>query len=123
MLNNNIFTFNGKYYHQISGLAMGSRIAPVIAIVMLDRIERQVLQAHSYLAIKLFRRYFDDCFLLIDEKTDPSDILCRFNYSHASIKFEVEHPSTNNSLSILDVIRMAILPQNFTKNRLNRMSS
>ena len=56
MLNNNIFTFKKKYYHQFSGLAIGSRIAPVIAIIILDRIERQVLQTHSYLAIKLFRR-------------------------------------------------------------------
>ena len=68
---------------------MASRIAPVIAIIMLDRIESKVLQTHSYLAIKLFRRYVDDCFLLIDEKTNPFDILRRFNDSHASINFEV----------------------------------
>ena len=103
ILHHNIFTFANQYYHQYSGLAMGSRIAPIIAIVTLDKIEKQTLFSHQFLNIKVFKRYVDDCFVLIDKEENPEHVLQVFNQAHSSIKFEIEKPGDDNSLNILDV--------------------
>jgi len=103
ILKNNVFTFNNNYYQQIKGLAMGSRIAPTIAIVTMDKLERQTLHAHTFFTNHLFKRYVDDCLLLINKNDNSQEILTAFNSAHATIKFEIEDPDEENSLNILDV--------------------
>lgn len=36
VLKNNVFTFNGKYFHQVKGTAMGTKMAPTYATLCLD---------------------------------------------------------------------------------------
>jgi len=103
ILTNNVFAFNNKFYVQTNGLAMGSRIAPLISIITLDRLERKTLSVSSNIGIKLFRRYVDDCFILLHKNTNPNKILNIFNAAHPSIKFELEKEDNHNSLNILDV--------------------
>ena len=64
IINNNIFTFNNKIYRQVKGLQMGNPISRFIAILYLDRIERQVLSTTQYI---LYARYVDDT-IIITEK-------------------------------------------------------
>lgn len=59
ILNNNVYSFNDKFYIQFNSLAMGSRIAPTIAIITLDSIERQTIYNFPGSSIKLFKRYVD----------------------------------------------------------------
>ena len=39
VLTNNYFDFNGKHYHQISGTAMGTKLAPSYANLFLTKFE------------------------------------------------------------------------------------
>ena len=39
----NCFSWKGTYYQQRRGLAMGNRLAPVLAILYMDRIENQAI--------------------------------------------------------------------------------
>ena len=39
----NIFKWSGNYYSQVRGLAMGQRLAPVLAICFMSRVERPIL--------------------------------------------------------------------------------
>ena len=67
ILNNNVFTFNSKFYHKFRCLAMGSRIAPKIALITLDRLERMMLANTSSFNIKIVKRYVYDSFVIIDK--------------------------------------------------------
>ena len=82
---------------------MGSRVAPVIAILVLDRIERATIYNQQHFSVYLFKRYVDDCFVLLNKKDDPQLLLQLFNNAHSTIKFELEQPADDNSLNILDV--------------------
>ena len=59
VLKNNIFQFNGKIYHHICGIAMGTTMAPALASIVLAHYEEEYL---SKLQLKplLWRRYIDD---------------------------------------------------------------
>ena len=80
---------------------MGSRVASIIAIVTLDKIEKITLFFNQLISIRLYKRYVDDCFRLIDKDEDPDRNLDVFNLSHTSIKFELEKPKNDSSLTYL----------------------
>ena len=58
-LNENVFSFNDQHYRQKLGIAMGNPCAPPIAILFLDRLERQTLENISQKP-KFLVRYIDD---------------------------------------------------------------
>ena len=41
----NIFRWSGEYYSQVRGLAMGQRLAPVLAVCFMSKIEEQYCNA------------------------------------------------------------------------------
>ena len=47
VLKNNIFQFNGKIYHQICGIAMGTKLAPALAFVVVAHYEEEYLDTLS----------------------------------------------------------------------------
>ena len=63
VLTNNYFDFNGKHYHQKSGTARGTKLAPSYANLFMSKFE----QAHVYtyhLQPTLWKRFIDDIFLI-----------------------------------------------------------
>ena len=44
ILTMNNFKFNGEYYLQIQGMAMGTRMAPSYANIFMGKLETQLLQ-------------------------------------------------------------------------------
>ena len=62
---NNIFSFNGKFYKQIKGIAMGAKCAPSIANLYVSILETNFLVIHRPL---LYFRFIDDIFVILDEK-------------------------------------------------------
>ena len=63
VLTKNYFDFNGKHYHQKSGTAMGTKLAPSYANLFMSKFE----QAHVYtyhLQPTLCKRFIDDIFLI-----------------------------------------------------------
>ena len=63
ILSNNVFQFNNVIYKQHRGLAMGSRIAPCLAILTMDYIERKSLYADNSISFALYKPFFDDSLL------------------------------------------------------------
>ena len=72
VLDNNIFLFDGEYYKQVKGLAMGSSFAPTIANLTIGFLEVQLYKkVKNVLGNKIgsyvhkhWYRYIDDCQLL-----------------------------------------------------------
>lgn len=82
------FCFRGKYYHQISGTAMGSPLSPILADIVMDNL---ITRAINLAAIppQLIRKYVDDLFLVI-HKDKLDQTLSIFNAQNEKIKFTSE---------------------------------
>ena len=97
------FIFDGKYYKQKDGVAMGSPLGPTLANVFLCHFEEQWM-SECPIDYKPFsyRRYVDDTFLLFSSELHVTKFLNYINSKHRNIKFTVEREE-NNSLSFLDL--------------------
>ena len=101
LLENNIFEYPGHgFFKQIRGLAMGSRLSGTLAILTMDRFE----QLHIYSTIQpaIYVRYVDDTGTVVDSVGDARKMLTNLNSQHKTIKFELELPSDDAYLPIMD---------------------
>ena len=64
------FLFNGKFYNQIDGVAMGSPLAPVLANTFMDFYESKWLNDYNLSKPKFYVRYVDDILAAFDKKRD-----------------------------------------------------
>ncbi|EYC19331.1 hypothetical protein Y032_0024g1025 [Ancylostoma ceylanicum] len=98
VLSCNVFRFNNKFYEQRRGLAMGNRIAPLLAIIFLDHIEKISLTSE----ILLYKRYIDDVFVIGTTKMDVEAALERLNDFDPRVSFTIERPDDNGYLPFLN---------------------
>ena len=59
-LNNNYLRFGKEFYKQTTGIAMGSRIGPPLAIVFMNAVESVILTSDEVLQPVPYMRYIDD---------------------------------------------------------------
>ncbi|EYC20219.1 hypothetical protein Y032_0022g515 [Ancylostoma ceylanicum] len=90
-LQGNIFRWSGKYYAQIRGLAMGQRLAPVLAGVFMAKIESPILLRKPL----LYCRYVDDCFLICSTQEELDKCFELLNNQMEHIKLTREKPRGN----------------------------
>ena len=99
----NNFNFNGRYFLQIKGCAMGTVAAPSYATIYMGNFE----ETHIYPDIDndcpVYARYIDDIFLIYtggEKKLD--EFLTNINTKHDSIKFDYE--KSTQSVAFLDTL-------------------
>ena len=63
VLTNNHFEFNGNYYHQLSGTAMGTKLAPSYAYLFMATFEDKYVYTYPQKPT-LWKRFIDDIFLI-----------------------------------------------------------
>ena len=61
VLTNKYFEFNGKCYHQVSGTAMVTKLAPLYANLFMTKFEEKYVCTYP-LQPKLWKRFIDDIF-------------------------------------------------------------
>ena len=94
------FSFNGKMFRQIDGVAMGSPLGPVIANIFMSELEGELVpQLNDKMSVWL--RYVDDTFTFLKEE-EIENVKTVLNNFHPKIKFTHEIENENN-LSFLDV--------------------
>ena len=91
------FIFDGQYYDQIDGVAMGSPLGPVLANIFMCHFEEKWLM-NSRFCPSLWFRYADDTFTMFDSKDDANEFLSFLNSRHDSIKFTLEFEEDNKIL-------------------------
>ena len=92
VLENCVFSFQGKFYKQLHGAAMGSPCSPVVANIYMEYFEELALGPEVPVPIKEWKRYMDDVFSIIPK--GKRDILLNYlNSIDPHIKFTVEQPS------------------------------
>jgi hypothetical protein len=62
VLEYNVFIFDGKYYIQDWGTAIGSRVAPTYACIFMGVLEQIMLQGWTGWVPRIWKRYIDDIF-------------------------------------------------------------
>ena len=102
-VSNCYFSFNNKFYLQMTGLPMGNPLSPILANIFLEFYERDKLSTILDINTITWLRYVDDVFAVVPNTTNFDHLLEQINSLHSSIQFtfELEH---NNSLPFLDTL-------------------
>lgn len=95
------FLFNGQYFMQSDGIAMGSPLGPILANIFMGYVEKMVAGVLAEGAI-FYGRYVDDILLIAKDVSLIHRILDCLNNVHPDIKLTVEFES-NGRLPFLDV--------------------
>ena len=92
----------GKAYKQKSGLAMGNNLAPILAIIYMNEIDRIIIErTNNSVTLK---RYIDDYIaLLLSQDVSAHKLLSIANNVNDAIKFTLEVPN-DNQLPFLDTL-------------------
>ena len=101
VLTNTYFSFNGNFYEQKFGTAMGSPVSPIVANIFMQDLETKAVQYSEFIP-KVWYRYVDDTFVII-EKEHEDYFFEHFNLINPSIQFTKEIES-NCQLPFLDVL-------------------
>ena len=96
------FLFNGSFFRQKDGVAMGSPLGPLLADFFMAKLEGGPLKS-AIEGFDCYCRYMDDIFCVADQEQSVPQILATFNSAHSSLQFTVE-TETNNALAFLDVL-------------------
>ena len=87
VLTNNYFDFNGKHYHQKSGTAIGTKLAPSYANLFMTKFEQIHVYAY-HLQPTLWKRFIDDIFMIWPHGMDSLlEFIQHLNTVHPTIKF------------------------------------
>ena len=98
------FTYNGTYYQQVFGTAMGSPVSAVIANMVVEDVEQRAIATSS---VKLFfwKRYVDDVISAVSGNK-AEHLLSHFNSVEPSIQYTLEREKERTLPSLdLDVSR------------------
>ena len=77
-LNNSYFSFQGRFYQQTEGAAMGSPISPIVAYLFMEDLEVQAIRTSPTPPL-LWKRFVDDTFTIV-KKGDGISFLQHLNF-------------------------------------------
>jgi len=97
------FQFDGKFYDQVDGVAMGSPLGPLFANVFMCNFVRKHRDHLTELGVRKWNRYVDDVFATVDDRTVADAALTYLNAQHPNIRFTIEH-EMDNKLPFLDTL-------------------
>lgn len=95
----NIFQFDGDYYAQKRGFAMGLSISQLLAIVYMDRIERK-----SFISgILSHKRYIGDVVVISSTVAELHTMLDNLSSCNSNVHFTTELPDESGFLPFLNI--------------------
>ena len=101
-LKNTYFSFQGRFYEQTEGAAMGSPISPIVANLFREDLEVQAMNT-STTSPALWKRFVDDTFTII-KKDNRNSFLRHLNSIHSNIKFTCEETRSDGSMPFLNIL-------------------
>jgi hypothetical protein len=102
VLTSSFFSFNGQFYEQTDGVAMGSPLSPVIANYFMEYFEEMALESATYKPLCWFR-YVDGTFVIWPHGPGKlAEFLDHLNGLHENIKFTIE-TEKDGHLPFLDI--------------------
>jgi predicted GIY-YIG superfamily endonuclease len=102
-LTSTYFLFDGQYYEQTDGVAMGSPLSPAVANFFMESFEQKALES-APLKPSCFYRYVDDTFVIWPHGRNALQSFLEFlNNQHSNIKFTME-TETEGCIPFLDIL-------------------
>ena len=86
-LKNTHFVFQGRFYEQTEGAAMGSPLSPIIANLYMEAFEEKAISTLPS-PPSLWRRFVDDTFVII-KKTQKESFISLINSIDENIQFTI----------------------------------
>ena len=96
------FSWRRNFYQQLRGFAMGNRLAPILAILYMDRIEIQAIYSDLSLSISFCYRYIDDFISSASNHEEAVFIHNKLNSQDLAIRFEIELSDDDRFLPFLN---------------------
>ena len=96
------FVFQGQYYQQMEGTAMGSPLSPIVANIFMESFEQQALDTAPH-PPSLWKRYVDNTFV-IQEEQHQEEFLQHINSLDPNIRFTAETTRADGSMPFLDTL-------------------
>ena len=124
VLKENTFHFNDKFYRQIQGTAMGSKMAPTYGTLVMDYLEKQMYMKYEKTfdteklqrLMNIFKRFLDDCFVLWKQSQKNLEIFYNIsNNLHENIQFTME--KDKEQLPFLDILLYKITQTSFIRRQ------
>ena len=101
-LDSTYFRFQGKYYEQLKGAAMGSPISPIVANLYMENFEVEAIRSAPHPPY-LWKRYVADTFTVIDS-SHKSEFLEHIKFIDEHIQFTCEDQREDGSMHFLDIL-------------------
>ena len=95
-LKNTHFIFQGRFYEQTEGAAMGSPLSPIIANLYMEAFEKKAIST-APTPPSLWRRFVDDTFVII-KKTQKDSFISHINSIDEKIQFTMEDSKEDGSM-------------------------
>jgi hypothetical protein len=101
-LTSTYFCFDGQYYEQTDGVAMGSPLSPVTANFYMEDFEKKAIEQATHKPVCWYR-YVDDTFVIWPHGQDKlQEFLNHLNGLHKKIQFTME-TEKDGHLPFLDI--------------------
>ena len=102
MLTLNAFTFNGDFYQQIGGVAMGSKMGPNYASIFVGYVEERIASQYHGFVPQLHKGYIDDVIgIACCSRVDLENYIRLVSNFHPALQFT--HTISDTELSFLDI--------------------
>ena len=101
-LTSSSFVFQGQYYQQMEGAAMGSPLSPIVANIFMEKFEKEALDTTPH-PPSLWKRYVDDIFV-IQEEQYKEEIFQHINSIDPNITFTAETTKADGSMPFLETL-------------------
>ena len=101
-LNSNYFSFQGKYFEQLEGAAMGSPISPIVANLYMESFEVEAIRSAPH-PLYLWKRFVDDTLTII-ESSQKNEFLKHINSIDKHIQFTAEDQRSDGAMPSLDIL-------------------
>jgi retron-type reverse transcriptase len=97
------FSYQGEFYEQTSGVAMGSPLSPIVANLFMENFEKKAIDSYPLKPLR-WKRYVDDTNVLWPHGKEELDkFFQHLNNLSKDIKFTMELED-NGSIPFLDIL-------------------
>ena len=96
------FSFQGKFYEQVEGAAMGSPLSPIVAYLYMESFEVEALRSAPHTPY-LWKRFVDDTFTIL-QSSQRDGFLEYLNSIDQHIQFTAEDQREDGAMPFLDIL-------------------
>ena len=96
------FSFQGKFYEQVEGAAMGSPLSPIVANIYMENFEVEAMRSAPS-PPQFWKRYVDDTFTIL-QSSKKEEFLEYLNSIDQQIQFTAENQREDGAMPFLDIL-------------------